>query len=157
VALDTCAHVPWIRFERVLDFVDLVLLDLKLFDPERHRVATGSDNILVLQNARRLAASGVPLWIRTPIVPGFTDDDSNVQALGRFIRDELRQVQRWDLLAYTNLGSPKYRRLGLPVPQDGVQLLTEHQMQHIWKLARAYLRDVRWSGATRAQGERSLP
>jgi pyruvate formate lyase activating enzyme len=151
VALDTCASVPWERFESVIPFVDLVLLDLKIWDPERHRAATGADNARIFDNARKLAALGVPLWIRTPIIPGLTDDDDNVSAIGAFIQSSLATVQRWDLLAFSNLGIPKYRRLGMPCALDGTALLTAERMEQIHALAAPYAAHVQWSGATRQE------
>ena len=151
VALDSCASVPWARFEAVLPFVDLVLLDLKIWDPERHRAATGADNARILDNARKLAALGVPLWVRTPIIPGLTDDDENVCAIGAFIQSHLPTVQRWELLAFSNLGTPKYRRLGIRCALEGTALLTAERMERIHALAVPYAAKVQWSGATRQE------
>ena len=148
VALDTCGAVAWERFERVLPWVDLVLLDLKLIDAERHRAATGVSNELVLENAKRLAQRGLPLWIRTPVIPGHTADLENIRAIGRFIREELPTVERWDLLAYTNLGRPKYRRLDLPYALAEEPLLSRSRMEELAAAAAELVPVARWSGAT---------
>jgi pyruvate formate lyase activating enzyme len=150
VALDTCGAVPWRQYERVLPSVALVLLDLKVMDPSQHRAATGVDNVLILQNARWLAAAGMPLWIRTPVIPGYTDDAANVAAIGRFIRDELPTVERWDLLPYTNLGRPKYHRLDLTYTLDEAPLLTAGMMDDLLAAALEFVPAVRWSGAVLA-------
>ena len=148
VALDTCGAVAWERFERVLPWVDLVLLDLKLIDAERHRAATGVSNDLILENAKRLAQRGLPLWIRTPVIPGHTADLENIRAIGRFIREELPTVERWDLLAYTNLGRPKYRRLDLPFALAEEPLLCRSRMEELAAAAAELVPVARWSGAT---------
>ncbi|OQB26540.1 MAG: Benzylsuccinate synthase activating enzyme [Chloroflexi bacterium ADurb.Bin180] len=148
VALDTCGAVAWERFERVLPWVDLVLLDLKLIDAERHRAATGVSNDLILENAKRLAQRGLPLWIRTPVIPGHTADLENIRAIGRFIREELPTVERWDLLAYTNLGRPKYRRLDLPYALAEEPLLSRSRMEELAAAAAELVPVARWSGAT---------
>ncbi|HOU24409.1 MAG TPA: glycyl-radical enzyme activating protein [Anaerolineae bacterium] len=148
VALDTCGAVAWERFERVLPWVDLVLLDLKLIDAERHRAATGVSNDLILENAKRLAQRGLPLWIRTPVIPGHTADLENIRAIGRFIREELPTVERWDLLAYTNLGRPKYRRLDLPFALAEEPLLSRSRMEELAAAAAELVPVARWSGAT---------
>ena len=149
VALDTCGVVPWELYERVLPLVNLVLFDLKILDRDRHRAATGMDNARILDSAHRIAASGMPMWIRTPLIPGFTADEANVAALAEFIAAELPTVQRWDLLAYTNLGQPKYRRLDRPYALDGVPLLTREQMEALHAVAAARVPVAVWSGATR--------
>jgi pyruvate formate lyase activating enzyme len=149
VALDTCGIVAWERYEQVLPSVDLVLLDLKLMDAERHKAATGVSNDIILENARRIAAWGKPMWIRTPVIPGYSDDLENIRDIGHFIREWLSTVQRWDLPAYTNLGQPKYHRLDLPYPLEKVPLLTRAEMESVWQAAVELVPVARWSGATR--------
>ena len=149
VALDTCGAVSWESFERVLPYVNLVLYDLKIMDANRHRAATGVGNDLILENARRLAAQQVPMWIRTPIIPGFTNDKENISAIARFILEEVPTVQRWDLLAYTNLGRPKYGRLDRKYPLEQLPLLTRNEIESAWRTAVELVPVAHWSGATR--------
>ena len=152
VALDTCGVVAWERYERVLPLIDLVLYDLKIFDGERHRASTGVDNAIILENARRIAATGNPMWIRTPVIPGYTADRENIAVLGDFIAAELPTVERWDLLAYTNLGQPKYHRLDLPYALEGMPLLTQAEMESLHAVAVQRVPVAVWSGATRVEG-----
>ncbi len=149
VALDTSGVLPWDAYERVLPFVDLVLLDLKIMDPARHKAATGMTNENVLAAARRLATMGKPVWVRTPIIPGYTSDPDNIAAIGEFIRECMPNVDRWDLLAYTNLGKPKYHRLDLQYALDTTPLLSREEMESVWSLAVARVPAAQWSGATR--------
>jgi len=148
VALDTCGGVAWERYERILPWVDLVLLDLKIMDAGRHRAATGISNELIVGNARQFAERGLPMWIRTPVIPGHTDDVENIRAIGRLIQEALPTVQRWDLLAYTNLGRPKYHRLDRPYALEAALLLDRQHRQDIWAEAVALVPVARWSGAT---------
>ncbi len=147
VALDTCGLAPWHQYEQVLPWVNLVLYDLKLWEPERHRAATGVSSAQVLSNARGVAATGIPMWIRTPVIPGYTADAENVAALARFIAEELSTVQRWDLLAYTNLGQPKYRRLDRANLLEGVPLMARDEMESLHAIAVALVPTAVWSGA----------
>jgi pyruvate formate lyase activating enzyme len=149
VALDTCGAVAWERYHRVLPSVDLVLLDLKIMDAGRHRAATGVSNELILGNARQFAERGKPLWIRTPVIPGYTDDAENLRAIAHFIREALPTVQRWDLLAYTSLGRPKYHRLDRPYALEAAPLLERQHMERVWAEAVALVPVAHWSGATR--------
>ncbi|MBI5034453.1 MAG: glycyl-radical enzyme activating protein [Chloroflexi bacterium] len=149
VALDTCGEVSSERYERVIEWIDLALFDLKIFDNAKHRQATGVGNELILNNARLLSSHGVPMWIRTPIIPGYTDDHANIQSIARFIHDALPTVERWDLLAYTNLGKPKYHRLDLPYVLENAALLTRDEMEAVWNVAYDIVPVARWSGATR--------
>jgi pyruvate formate lyase activating enzyme len=153
VALDTCGLASWSLFEMVLPWVNLVLFDLKIWDAARHRTATGVDNARVLGNVRRIAAAGLPIWVRTPIIPGYTAEAENIASLARFIQAELPTVQRWDLLAYTNLGQPKYRRLGRTYMLEEVPLLARDDMEALYATAAAHVPTVAWSGAVRERGK----
>lgn len=157
VALDTCGAFAWPRYERLLLWVDLVLLDLKLMDSERHRTATGVSNEIILENARRFARQASTLWVRTPVIPGYTDALGDILGIARFIRDEMPSVQRWDLLAYTNLGKPKYHRLDRPYPLEQAPLLTREQMESLWREATEIVPAAHWSGMTRQPGDRAAP
>jgi pyruvate formate lyase activating enzyme len=151
VALDTCGATLWEQYERVLPLVDLVLYDLKILDGERHQASTGVDNGHILENARRIAAAGKPMWVRTPVIPGYTADAANIAALGDFIAAELPTVERWDLLAYTNLGQPKYHRLDRPYALEGAELLTRAEMEALHAIAIERVPVAVWSGATRPE------
>jgi len=149
-ALDTCGYADWSVYERLLPHLDLVLYDLKILDRERHRQATGVYPDRILANAAAIAERGMPMWVRTPIVPGYTDDEENIGALAAFIRTRLPTVQRWDLLAYTNLGVAKYRRLGLPYPLEEAQLPLRHHMERLAAVAADGGGPAAvWSGAVR--------
>jgi pyruvate formate lyase activating enzyme len=126
----------------------LILFDLKLMDGERHQRATGLSNAMILENARRLAAAGKSMWIRTPVIPGYTDDPENIRLIGDFIRETLPTVQRWDLLAYTNLGKPKYHRLDVPYLLETTPLLTRTIMETLHQAAVELVPTAVWSGAT---------
>lgn len=149
VALDTCGVAAWARYEQVLPLVDLVLYDLKIYDIDCHQHSTGVDNCTILDNARRIAETGQPMWIRTPVIPGYTADAENLAALAEFIAAELPTVQRWDLLAYTNLGQPKYHRLDRPYALEGMPLLTRAEMEALHAIAADRVPIAVWSGATR--------
>lgn len=148
-ALDTCGYADWTVYERLLPHLDLVLYDLKTADRERHREATGVYPDRIFANAAAVAERGVPIWVRTPIVPGHTDDEENIRALAAFIGERLPTVQRWDLLAYSNLGRPKYHRLDLPCPLEETELPSRQRMELLSAVAAASGAPlVAWSGAT---------
>jgi pyruvate formate lyase activating enzyme len=149
VALDTCGVAAWPRYQALLPWLDLVLYDLKIWDAAQHRQATGTHNDGILDNARRIAAADIPLWIRTPVIPGYTDSPENIAALAAFIAAELPTVRRWDLLAYTNLGEPKYRRLDRPYALAGSPLLPREAMEALHAIALERVPTAVWSGATR--------
>jgi len=149
-AIDICGYADATVYERLLPYVSLVLFDLKVADRERHHEATGVYPDRIFENAAAIAARGVPMWVRTPVIPGYTDDEENVAALAAFIAERLPSVERWDLLAYTNLGRPKYGRLDLPYPLGDADLLLRERMERLATVAqRSGVPTVVWSGATR--------
>jgi len=91
------------------------------------------------------------MWIPTPAIPGYTADAANVAALGDFIAAELPTVERWDLLAYTNLGQPKYHRLERTYALESVPLLTRAEMEMLHAVAVQRVSVAVWSGATRTE------
>ncbi len=134
-AVDTCGYADWSAYERLLPVADLVLFDLKIADPERHREATGARPERIFANAAAISERRTPLWIRTPVIPGYTDDIQNLQALATFIRTRVPSVQRWDLLPYTKLGRPKYHRLDIPYLLEEVEPPTADEMRRLAETA----------------------
>ncbi len=128
-ALDTTGYVPWETFQRILEYTDLVLYDIKHMDPAAHRKLTGVDNALILENARRIARMGKAMWIRFPLIPGCNDDETNLRATGAFVRDlGLRQI---DILPYHRLGTGKYHRLGREYPLPQARSYHEDEIEKI--------------------------
>ena len=114
-ALDTSGYGGARADDELLDRADLVLLDIKSYEPARYRSLTGVEVAPTLAFARRLAARMRAMWIRFVLVPGVTDDESNIEGIARFV-SELPTVERVEVLPFHRLGMDKYRQLGLPVP-----------------------------------------
>jgi pyruvate formate lyase activating enzyme len=92
--------------------IDLVLLDLKGWNPGRHRELTGMDNSPTLVFARRLASLGRPIWVRYVLAPGWSDDEETMGGVARFA-GSLGNVERVDVLPFHQLGRYKWQSLGL--------------------------------------------
>jgi pyruvate formate lyase activating enzyme len=112
--LDTCGDAPWDVVDRVRGLIDLFLYDVKLVDDTRHRRATGVSNGRILENLAALAGRGHAVVLRLPLVPGVTDDDHNVGALGALAAE--LGIRRVVVLPFHRLGTAKYARLGRPNP-----------------------------------------
>jgi pyruvate formate lyase activating enzyme len=113
--LDTCGYVKWDIMKQILNYVDLVLYDLKHMEPAAHQLYTGVSNELILENARRICQElHIPVLARVPVIPGFNDSMKNIEATGRFIAAELGTTTAVHLLPYHKLGEMKYQRLEKP-------------------------------------------
>jgi pyruvate formate lyase activating enzyme len=99
--------------------IDLVLLDIKAWDPERHRHLTGMDVGPTLEFARRLAARRRPVWVRYVLVPGLTDDFGEIEQVAKFAAG-LGNVERVDVLPFHQMGRYKWHQLGIPYTLENV-------------------------------------
>jgi pyruvate formate lyase activating enzyme len=117
-ALDTNGYYGDRLEDDDLDQIDLVLLDLKTWDPERHRELTGMDNGPTLQFARRLAERKRPIWVRYVLVPGLTDDVDDIAQTAEFAASLNGQVQRVDVLPFHQMGRYKWHKLGKTYPLE---------------------------------------
>jgi len=112
-ALDSNGYLGDRLSDSDLETIDLVLLDLKSWDPERHLALTGMDNAPTLAFARRLAARRRPIWVRYVLVPGASDDLDDIRRTAAFAA-ELGTVERVDVLPFHQMGKYKWERLGIP-------------------------------------------
>ena len=111
-ALDTNGALGDRLSDDELETIDLVLLDIKSWDAERHRHLTGKDNGPVLDFARRLSARRRPISLRFVLVPGLTDDADDIAHIAGFCAG-LGVVQRVDVLPFHQMGRFKWKSLGL--------------------------------------------
>jgi len=108
--IETCGAADRLSVLRIGGLADLILYDLKILDPERHREYTGAPNRSIVENLQALAAAGRPVIVRMPVVPGINDGAAEVRAAC----DHLAKLHltRVELLPYHRAGTEKYRRLG---------------------------------------------
>lgn len=107
-AIETAAYVPQEKFEKTLPYIDLVLLDIKHANSQKHEQFVGKPNDLILENARFIASfPNTELVIRVPLIPGFNDQDDEVLAIAN-IANSLPDVKHLHLLPYHRMGENKY-------------------------------------------------
>jgi pyruvate formate lyase activating enzyme len=124
-ALDTSGYLGERASDAYLANVDLVLLDIKSWDPDTYRRVTKVEVAPTLRFAERLAAMGKPVWVRYVLVPGLTDDPANVEGVARFVAP-MQNVEWVEVLPFHQLGEFKWKDLGLdyqladtpPAPPD---------------------------------------
>lgn len=111
-AMESMGCAPYEVIESILPFLDTYLMDIKHTNPAKHKQFTGKSNELMLENARKIAASGMTnLVIRVPVIPTFNDTPEEIAAIAQFA-DKLPGVERIHLLPYHRLGQDKYEGLG---------------------------------------------
>lgn len=117
------------KFNELMKYTDLLLLDIKEISPERHRTVTGQINENILDMARYLSVIGKPVWIRHVLVPTLSDFDEDLDELRKFL-DTLKNVERVEILPYHTLGKFKYDELGIKYPLEGVDPPTEDRIKN---------------------------
>lgn len=151
VVLDTCCGVSWQVLSPLVALADLVLVDIKTMDTADHLEFTGVPLELILTNAARISAMGKPIWVRTPVIPGYTDSTENIGKVAGFIKHNLPTAARYDILAFNNYCLSKYANLGMQWALDGSRLIPEETMVRLYETAnKSGLQIVHWSGMTRA-------
>ena len=95
-------------FEKVIDKLDFVIMDIKLADSAKHKKYTGVDNEIILKNLAILKNSNKQYIIRTPLIKGITDTKENLSAIKKLIGDS-----QWEKLPQNELAGAKYKRLGM--------------------------------------------
>ena len=115
------------KHKRLLDYTDLVLLDIKHIDADKHREITGHSNQNTRDFARFISNDGTPVWIRHVLVPNLTDDDNSLYKLKDFING-LKTVQKVEVLPYHTMGEVKYEKLGICYPLQGTKPPTKERV-----------------------------
>lgn len=121
--IDTSGAVDIAIADPILDYTDLVLLDIKHMDFNECVNLTGQTTERALLLAQHLNQRNIPMWIRYVLVPGITDNTKDLLDLGRFL-NTLDNIEQFDIMQYHTLGAFKWKKLGLDYPLDGVREAT---------------------------------
>ena len=128
--VDTTLYASREVVAQVADECELMLVDLKVMDSQKHQLYTGVPNELILQNIRFLAEQGCPFVIRIPLIDGVNADEENMEATAQFLKALPWEQRTVNLLPYHDVGKDKHRRMwstynpqGLPMaaPSEALQ------------------------------------
>lgn len=150
-AVETAANCRWDDIATLLPVTDLILMDIKLMDPDRHRAVTGVSNHRILANARRLAQTDTSILFRVPIVPTVNDSLEEIAAIATFVRrlmdispDNGRSTPghanalSLELLPFHRLAGDKYRSLGFEYRASELERPTKEKMTELAEVVRAH-------------------
>jgi pyruvate formate lyase activating enzyme len=135
-AVDTSGYIFNDRVKEVLEYVDLVLLDIKSINPDTYKELTGVELENTLKFAEYLDSIGKPVWIRHVVVPGITDKKENLEKLADYV-SKLKNVEKIELLPFHQMGTHKWEEMNLEYPLKDVKEPTVEDM----KAARQIFRD----------------
>lgn len=121
-------NTEWIsKLDRLMELTDLVMLDIKHIDPEKHKELTSQPNDGILSFCAYLDQKNVDMWIRHVVVPGITDDDKYLFELGYFI-GQFHNLKALDVLPYHTMGIAKYEKLGIEYKLKDVPAMDKNKV-----------------------------
>lgn len=133
-AIETTGYANEDVIEKVIPWVDLVLLDIKSLDDEKHKKYVHVSNEKIIKNARKISTLGIELIIRVPVIPEFNCDENSIYDIAKFAKS-LNGVKHLDLLPYHKLGANKYGNLGRDCKMgQGISTPDENTMNKFKKI-----------------------
>ncbi len=133
-AVESTGNAPYESIQMILPYLDTFLMDIKHINSAKHKEYTTAPNERILENAKRIATSGVELIIRTPVVPTFNDTAEEIKAISRFAAT-LPGVKEHHLLPYHRLGQDKYAGLGRKYALTEITPPTQEKMEYLLSVA----------------------
>ena len=127
--------------EELFSLTDLVLLDMKQFNPARHKTLTERSNKGTIDMAHRFATLGQPFWMRYVLVPGYSDFEEDIIALGEALGGN-EMIERIEILPYHRLGAHKYEAMNIPYLLEGVRENTPEELERAKELFGRYFKVV---------------
>ena len=129
------------KFNELIKYTDLVMLDIKHIDKQEHVKLTGMESDNVTDFAMFLSENNIPVWIRHVLVPGITQNDEHLYNLGRFIGN-IKSLKAVDVLPYHDMGKTKYKALGLDYPLEGTPIPTKEDTLHAREIILSGVKDT---------------
>lgn len=142
-AIETTAITEWENIERFLPYLDYVLMDIKHIDSAKHKEFTNQPNERILENAKKIANSGlVDLTIRVPVIPSFNHTEEEILDIARFAYG-LSGVKKLHLLPYHRLGMGKYAGLNREYLMGNIEPMTNEYMEKLKKAVQRAVPDLK--------------
>lgn len=134
-AMETCGYTEWGNLERACKFLNTIIFDIKCIDEDKHKKFTKVSNKNILSNFIKLCDKfpGLPKLVRTPIIPGFNDNEEDILEIVNFIKE--KSNVKYELLTYHRLGQPKYSYLGREYPMEK-SILDDEKISYLKSIAK---------------------
>ena len=135
-AIDTTGYGAWEDFDKILNYADLILYDIKHLDADLHFNFTGVKNNLILQNLENAINKGTKIWIRVPVIPNFNDSTQYMTELASFLTK--KPIEKVSLLPYHEWGKHKYTFLRREYPLKDARFIDDDVIQEFKKVMESY-------------------
>ena len=148
-ALETSLFADYSMLEKLLPFLDYIYCDLKVLDDEKHRVATGVSNERILHNLVGLAGTDKDVTVRIPVVPGFNDNEEDMEASAVWLAS-LPRVPPVEMLPFHGICVGKYEALDMEYPAAGLSEPSRERMGEMAEVFKAYNINIVGNGLDRS-------
>lgn len=133
-AIETCMHANWNVLEKFIDYVDLFIVDIKLFDSKKHEKYTGVGNELILANFKKLVSRNVDIHARIPLIPRMTATDDNIRDIAKFIHNLNNNIPL-ELMNYNPLAENKYRLMNKEHEElKSMKPFSLNELEHFYRI-----------------------
>lgn len=136
-AVETTGFAPYETIEKLLPYIDTVLMDIKHTDSAKHKEFTTQPNERILANAVKIAENAKKLIIRVPVIPTFNDTEQEIASIATFA-STLKGVDEINLLPYHSFGRDKYVGLGREYPMGDIPSPTDEHMNRLKNVVERY-------------------
>lgn len=129
IFIDTCGYAPYEKFKRILPYVDVFMVDIKVMDSELHKKFIGVDNKLILENLIKLNNDGAGIYIRIPTIGGVNANEEFMTAVIDFLKSNQINPRQINLLPYHDIGKSKYANLDRFYDEESMTVPTNEAME----------------------------
>jgi len=139
--LDTNGSILNESTKKLLEYTDLVLLDVKHIDNKKHKILTGVSNKQTLKTAEYLEKNNIKMWLRYVLVPEFSDDISDIKKWCEYFIN-YKNIEKVEILPYHTLGEHKYEELGWEYKLKNIKPPTPEKILEVEKIFKKYFKKV---------------
>ena len=136
-ALDTSGYIFDEKAKEVLEYVDMVLLDIKHINPMKYKILTSVSLEHTLKFAEYLSSINKPVWVRYVLVPGYSDDEEDLHEWAKFV-SQFENIERVDILPFHQMGTYKWENLGKDYKLKDVKTPTREEVEKAEEIFRSY-------------------
>ncbi len=133
LAIETSAYFNFEESRDILEKMDLIFVDIKHMDEDKHVAFTGKSNKAILDNIKKMNALNIPMVVRIPVIEGVNADDCNIVKTAEFVKENIDNP-KIELLPYHSFGDEKYEALGIEKPSRDFKTPSASRLKELRKL-----------------------
>ncbi len=134
--IESCGHFEFESVRESLERLDLIFMDLKMMDDDKHKLYTGVSNEMTLKNIKKLSEVPADVVIRIPVIGGVNNDEDNIRRSAEYVHNNLPKA-KMELLPYHKFGTIKYEAIGMPYEHDDFYRPSKEEMEKLRELVRS--------------------